>query len=528
MFIRVEPATLANRAFVQKSAGLFVPWRLFNALPALFAARGDPLPELLASLPALNTDTWQVFPDGTMQTTYTLRPNLTWHDGQPFTADDMVFAWRVYSYPDLGLSGQTPMSAISEVTASDRDHFVIRWKELFPDANTLSALDHELAPLPMHVLGANFDQIETLGKDAFINHPFWSPQYVGLGPYKLQRREAGSVMDLARFEGYALGVPKIARIQLRFSDDPNVVVSHMLAGEAHVATDSSISEEGATTLAREWSRTGAGSVFFLPSSWRYLGFQLRPEIANPRAILDVRVRKAMAHVIDRHTVSDGAYAGQAIVSDTPVWTNSAWGDALDGLSTYPLDLRASESLMNQAGFSKGSDGVYRGPDGRLSMEITTTESASSTAEIAIVANQLQTAGFDIQQQMIPRTLAQDSQARAVFPALQNISTLMGEPGLETLNSGQIPTERNRWVGGNRGGWSSPEYDRQIDTFHHTLARPERLAALRQMLRIYLEDMPRVSYYFPAGPFVHVAALQGPATAAPESRVAWNVHEWEFK
>ena len=105
---------------------------------------------------------------------------------------------------------------------------------------------------------------------------------------------------------------------------------------------------------------------------------------------------------------------------------------------------------------------------------------------------------------------------------------VGTLPVETLGSGQIPTERNRWVGGNRGGWSSPEYDRLIDTFHHTLARPERLAALRQMLRIYLEDMPRVSYYYPAGPFVYVTALQGPATAAPESRVAWNVHEWEFK
>src|SRR5581483_2215221 len=85
IFVRVEPSTLATRSFVRKSAGLFFVWRVFNAMPAVIDGHGVPQPELLASLPQLNTDSWQVFPDGTMRTTYTLRPNLTWHDGQPLT-----------------------------------------------------------------------------------------------------------------------------------------------------------------------------------------------------------------------------------------------------------------------------------------------------------------------------------------------------------------------------------------------------------------------------------------------------------
>ena len=50
--------------------------------------------------------------------------------------------------------------------------------------------------------------------------------------------------------------------------------------------------------------------------------------------------------------------------------------------------------------------------------------------------------------------------------------------------------------------------------------------MRQMLRVYQEELPRVSLFFPANPFAYVAGLQGPAVAAPESRVAWNVHEWD--
>ena len=57
-----------------------------------------------------------------METTYRLRPNLTWHDGAPLTAEDFVFSWRVYANPDLGLSSHAPIPAISEVTAIDRDH----------------------------------------------------------------------------------------------------------------------------------------------------------------------------------------------------------------------------------------------------------------------------------------------------------------------------------------------------------------------------------------------------------------------
>jgi peptide/nickel transport system substrate-binding protein len=369
----------------------------------------------------------------------------------------------------------------------------------------------------------------TLGGDAVVNHPFWSAQYVGAGPYRVQQREEGLLIDTVRFEGYALGAPKIPRLQLRFSDDQNVVVAHMLAGEAHAATDSSIGQPGAETLAREWAPTRAGAIFQQPSSWRYLGFQLRPELANPRAMLDLRVRKAIAHALDKQSVSEAAHGGQAIITDTPIWTGSAWGEAMDdSVPTYPLDPRATERLMSQAGFSKGSDGFYRGTDGRLSLELSSTDSPSTAAEILVTASQLQAAGLETQQRVIPRLQAQDGQIRAIFPGAQLISTLMGEPGLDTLASTQIPSDSNRWIGGNRGAWSSPRFDRLLSTFNTTLSHADRVALVRQMLRVYGEELPRVSLYFPAGPFAYVAGLQGPAIVAPESRVAWNVHHWEFK
>jgi len=69
--------------------------RLFNAYLSLFDVSGKPRPYLAESLPELNTSTWQIFPDGRMETAYRLRPGLTWHDGAPLSSDDFGFAYRV-------------------------------------------------------------------------------------------------------------------------------------------------------------------------------------------------------------------------------------------------------------------------------------------------------------------------------------------------------------------------------------------------------------------------------------------------
>src|SRR4029453_6518630 len=78
---RYEPNTLAAKML--QSNGPLRTTRLFNATLALIDAAGAAQPYLAESLPQLNTDAWRVFPDGRMETTYRLRPNLTWQDGTP-------------------------------------------------------------------------------------------------------------------------------------------------------------------------------------------------------------------------------------------------------------------------------------------------------------------------------------------------------------------------------------------------------------------------------------------------------------
>src|SRR5207245_50430 len=97
-------------------------------------ADGTPFAVLPEALPQLNTDTWRVAADGSMETRYLLRPGLAWHDGTPLDAADFVFAWQVYSNPASGGSTLTPVGQMQEISAPDSRTVVIRWRQLYPGA----------------------------------------------------------------------------------------------------------------------------------------------------------------------------------------------------------------------------------------------------------------------------------------------------------------------------------------------------------------------------------------------------------
>src|SRR5581483_8882148 len=113
----------------------------FNATLGIKDAHGGALPYLAATLPTLDTPTWQVTPDGQLVTSYALRPNLTWHDGAPLTADDFAFAWQVYTSPQVGIANVAPQNIMAAVDAPDPLTVVIHWKRPYPNAAVLDQAD---------------------------------------------------------------------------------------------------------------------------------------------------------------------------------------------------------------------------------------------------------------------------------------------------------------------------------------------------------------------------------------------------
>ncbi len=524
---RFEPTTLTQKALVRIAAASDNDARsIFNAGLAVFDDQGVSRPQLAEALPELNTDSWRVLPDGRMETTYRLRPNLTWQDGTALTAEDFAFAWRVYATPELGVAGSPPIAQMEEVRAPDARTVLIRWKQPFPDANILSAEDFQA--LPRHVLE---DAYQRDHSEAFGNLPFWTIEYLGLGPYRIDRWEPGAFLEGAAFPGYALGSPKIQRIKMQFIADSNAVLASLLAGDVHFTVTNAIFLQQAVVLKREWSSRAGGEVLVIPTQWRRADMQHRPEYASPPAIRDVLVRRALSHAIDRDALNVAVFEGEGVVTDTPIPSSAGYYPTLDrSIAKYPHDERRTQQLMGEAGFSKGADGVFVGRAGdRFSLEAKENATADLATELSIIASALRGAGFDVRETLVPLSQANDGELRGTFPAMYVGGGGIGERGvLPNYIGSTIPSSENRWVGRNRGGWSNAEYDRLFDAFSTTLDRSERDRQVVRMAQILSEEVPAISLYFNPIAVAKSGAVDGPRPYTSDGLVTWNISEWQWR
>jgi peptide/nickel transport system substrate-binding protein len=535
--MRVEPASLASKPLRATGISVAHAVRLFNAGLDLEDARENSHPYLAEALPQLKTDSWRVFPDGRMELTYRLKPNLTWHDGMPLAAEDFSFAYSVYANPNFGQAGSPPFSQMEDVLALDARTILIRWRGLYPDAAELG-LDFQA--LPRHILEQPLHQDDG---DAFVNLPFWGTEYIGLGPYRLARWEPGALIEGTAFEGHVLGRPKIDRIIVRFMADENTVLSNLLAGEIQFATDRTVRFEQASHLKREWGTTG-GTPILSPIQPRFTVVQLRPEYANPRAILDVRVRRALAHAIDRQAFNDGLFNGEGVTTETHLTRQAPYFAELDRTMVhYPYDVRRTDQLMAEAGYAKTDGAFVNVPTGsgrpaerdasgeRLSMGFLQEAGGQTEREMSIQIGTWRSAGFDIQVAVLPSTQLRDGQARSTFATFYNSAASpalkAGERNLGNLSSAAIGSPANRWRGSNYGGWSNSEYDRLWDAFNTTLERAERNRQVVDMARLASEHLPIFNLYWNFNVSAHSAALRGLDPQAIDTLVNWNVYEWEM-
>lgn len=496
--------------------------RLFNAGLTVDDEQRQFLPSLAEALPRLNSDTWRVQPDGRMETTYRLKPGLTWQDGRPLSSEDFAFAGRVYAWTEFGMSASGPQAFIDEVMAADPRTVIIRWSRPYAQAGELS---DNFLPLPSHILESAFVQGQI---DAFSNHPYWTHEYVGLGPYRIERWEPGSFIDATAFPGYALGSPKIPRIRLVFIPDQNTVVANLLSGAVHIAIDGSVRYGQGALLRREWVPSGAGAVLSWPSSGRYVYAQLRPETASPGAILDLRVRKALAHAIDKQALVDGLLEGEGLPDHAYISPREPYFGLVDAaVAKYPYDPRRAEQLMNEAGFLKTPDGFYASPtDGRFAPDHQVNAGAVQwLQEQAILVDGWRRAGFDMSSSQLPQALQQDNQARTAFSTLASTASGCGtaDAALRSLTSDVIPRPENRWRGSNRGAWSSPEFDRLAETFSTALDPTTRAQSAAGMMKIMSESIPGYPLYCNVSVTAYSAALSGPRPGTD-----WNLHLWEWR
>src|SRR4051812_13373219 len=253
-------ATMAISQEITNLAGKLEPQRTYggeygflsNSPLVLKDPQGNRIPLLASTLPAQDAGTWVVNPDGTMQTTWHIRDNAKWHDGEPVVSQDFVFAGKVYADPLIPMREREPERFVASVEPLDAKTFVMHWKEPYPWADEL--ITRQFEALPEHVIGALFDAGD---REAFLNSAFWtSTQYVGNGPYKLMSWDPGSQLVYRAFDDYFMGRPKIDEIIVRIIPDSNAQVAGLLSGAIDGTLGITLGQQQALTVRKQWEEIG--------------------------------------------------------------------------------------------------------------------------------------------------------------------------------------------------------------------------------------------------------------------------------
>jgi peptide/nickel transport system substrate-binding protein len=425
-----------------------------------------------------------------METTYRLKPGLTWHDGTALSAEDFVFAWRVYATPALGTSSSPPVGEMGEVIAPDNRTLLIRWRRTYPGAGLLraSTQTESFQALPRHVLEHAFLQGDF---DAFANHPFWTREYVGLGPYRLDGWEPGAAIDAVAFDRFVLGRPKIQRLRIVFMADANTAVANLLSGEAHIALDYMVMYEQGATLQRQWAATNGGTVLYSPLLYRLSAFQFRPEQMATSAILDVRFRRALTHAMDKVAINDALLGGQAIVTDGLLSPQVPYYSAIEpAITKYAYDPRRAQQLLEEMALPRGPDGFYLGPDRQpFSFEVMVLANPTQESENAIIVEGYRQIGVNAVGRILPVALFGDGQARASASGMHSTGAAGFERDLARFTTARISRPETRWQGANYGAWVAEAYDRLWDAYNATLDQSEGIQLLARMERMCPARVP---------------------------------------
>jgi peptide/nickel transport system substrate-binding protein len=528
MAVRYEAEGLARKATTARGTNATI--RIFNAGISLVDGKGEVHPYLLESLPRLNTDAWRVAPDGTMEITYRLKENLRWHDGQPLVAEDFAFAYAAFTAPGLGMFSPRPQNFIDGVEARDPRTFVIRWNRPYPDAIKLEPGDFE--PLPRHLLQESFRQFEqdpVSGQDLFRNQRYWTHEYIGSGPFKLERWDPGSEIVGVAFDGHALGRPKLDRLVIKIFSDENAVLSNLLAASVDLATEFTLRYEHAKVLQAEWESNKRGMVLLDRGAFHYTMTQFRPDAQKTPALLDLRVRRALAHTIDRKALNEGLFDGQGFETDSVIPNDERYYGQLDRTITHhPYDPRRTDQLLSEAGFAKDGSGFYASPAaGRLQFDNWTISGTLFERTQAILGETWSRAGIETTSRIQSPAMLRDNEAAVTFSGLSTRALGGGEPNLTMFTTAQIGSPTNRWLGNNRGAWSNADFDRLFDLFETTLDRTERDRHVIGMVQITSEQLPAFGLYFNTEVLGHLAKVRGPGVGVLGRLPLWNVHEWEL-
>ena len=312
-------------------------------------------------------ESWE-FDEESCTYTFHLAENVKWHDGEPFTADDVKFTIEAIMDPENGSENAPNYEDVQEITVVD-DHTV----SFKLDAPNVAFLDYmTMAVLPKHLLEG-----EDMQTSDFFRHP------VGTGPYKLESWEEGQAITLVKNEDYFKGEPNIDTIVFKIVPDDNAKALQLKSGELDLAL---LTPKDAATFTEDEAYT---CYDMKTSDYRGILFNFWNEYWQENRDLI----PAVCYAMDRESIINAVLLGQGMPAYGPLQRNIYNNEDVEH---YDYDPEKAKAVLEDAGCEMGDDGYYYRNGEKVGFVISVGAGDQVRIDIAqIAAQQLQQIGMDV-------------------------------------------------------------------------------------------------------------------------------------
>jgi peptide/nickel transport system substrate-binding protein len=441
-------------------------------------------------------ESWEISPDG-KRITFHLRKGVKWHDGAPFTSDDVMFTYRRMIDPRTPTAYGEDFKQVKRAAAPDPHTFVVEYTRPFAPA---------LASWGMHVLP----------KHLLENHPDISKsplnkKPVGTGPYRFVEWKTGEKVVFDASPDYFEGKPYIARVITRVIPDQATMFLELKSGgvDTMALTPPQYVRQ---TESAEFRKT-FDKYKYTASGYTYLGFRLSHPFFKDR-----RVRQAIAHAADKKALIDGVLLGLGQEATGP-YKPGTWAYN-PNVRKYPHDPPRAKALLAEAGW-KEKDGVLVKDGQPFEFTVLTNAGNDARAKTAAILQQnLAEVGI----RMKIRTVEWAAFINEFIDKRKFDAVILG------WNITPDPDQFDIWHSSKTGpkelnhvGFANPEVDRLLDEGRRTFDLEKRKNAYFRIQEILAEEQPYVFLYVPEALPVVQNRFHGIAPAP--AGITYNFIKW---
>jgi peptide/nickel transport system substrate-binding protein len=278
---------------------------------------------------------WETSKDG-LAWTFRLRNDVKWHDGTPFTADDVKFTFDRILDPNTNTRLRSDLKPVKEIQIVNPS--TVRFHLEEPYAPLATFLAYTAGIVPKHLLD---------GKDINTASDFNSKNPVGTGPFKIRSYTSASDVVLEANPNFYFGRSHLDTVDLKIIPDVNAEIAQLNTGGLDFATIEPFALAGVK----------GNPNFDILTIDQMTWWHISPNTTLPM-FADKRVRQALTYALDREAISKNVSGGSWPVMATPIPSFlKPWYDP--SVRPYPYDPAKAQSLLAEVGWSKGPDGILQ-------------------------------------------------------------------------------------------------------------------------------------------------------------------------